>query len=249
MERINENVIRVMLSIDDLRARGIDFTDMIGNQESIEEFFYLLLEEIDVDNHFRDSEALTFQIMPAPNGKLEIYITRADGDDYENMLENYIRNKLLDMRRGNQSMLDFNPDRDNNDNWLNRQDSEERALSRLMNLLDGLSDDFDDDDYDFDEAINKDIVIRFNGLEDFIHYSRSIKNMNIESSLYLLDNIYYLVVEDFLNNISDDDLEIFSYKAFEFGIASDNMPTKAVLDEHGELIYEGDTISYFGNNL
>ena len=40
MERINENLIKVMIGLDDLEERGINFLDLIGDQSRIEKFFY-----------------------------------------------------------------------------------------------------------------------------------------------------------------------------------------------------------------
>ena len=40
MERINENTIRVLISNDDLDARGITILDLLGDHHHIEASFY-----------------------------------------------------------------------------------------------------------------------------------------------------------------------------------------------------------------
>ncbi|MBG9988548.1 adaptor protein MecA [Aerococcaceae bacterium DSM 111176] len=82
MEHINENLIKVFINANDLEERGISFLDLVSGQEHIERFFYSILEEVDIDQHFRDSEAVTFQVMPKQNG-IELYISRNDFGDVE----------------------------------------------------------------------------------------------------------------------------------------------------------------------
>ena len=64
MEHINENTIRVLIKSEDLAARGITFLDLLGNHNEIENFFYSILEEVDI-----------FQVLPKGDG-LELFISK-----------------------------------------------------------------------------------------------------------------------------------------------------------------------------
>ena len=75
IEHINEDTIRVVIENTDLEERGITFLDLLGNQKQIEKFFYSILEEVDIDEEFQESEAVTFQVMPNNNG-LELFISK-----------------------------------------------------------------------------------------------------------------------------------------------------------------------------
>jgi adapter protein MecA 1/2 len=75
MEHINENTIRVLIKSEDLAARGITFLDLLGNHKEIENFFYSILEEVDVNDEFKGSEAVTFQVLPKGDG-LELFISK-----------------------------------------------------------------------------------------------------------------------------------------------------------------------------
>ena len=75
MEHINENTIRVLIENADLEERGITFLDLLGNHKQIENFFYSILEEVDVDEQFHESDAITFQVLPNGNG-LELFISK-----------------------------------------------------------------------------------------------------------------------------------------------------------------------------
>ncbi|MCC5889058.1 MAG: adaptor protein MecA [Alkalibacterium sp.] len=75
IEHINDDTIRVTIENTDLEERGITFLDLLGNQKQIEKFFYSILEEVDIDEEFQESEAVTFQVMPNNNG-LELFISK-----------------------------------------------------------------------------------------------------------------------------------------------------------------------------
>lgn len=75
IEHINEDTIRVKIDNEDLLERGVTFLDLLGNQQQIEQFFHSILDEVDIDDSFKDSDALTFQVMPKNNG-MELFITK-----------------------------------------------------------------------------------------------------------------------------------------------------------------------------
>lgn len=80
MEHINENTIRVMIGHDDLEERGVSFLDLLGNHREIENFFYSILEEVDIEEEFQSSEAVTFQVLPKGDG-LELFISKNIPDE------------------------------------------------------------------------------------------------------------------------------------------------------------------------
>ncbi|WP_195493260.1 adaptor protein MecA [Enterococcus gallinarum] len=108
MEHINENTIRVLIKSEDLAARGITFLDLLGNHNEIENFFYSILEEVDIDEEFKGSEAVTFQVLPKGDG-LELFISKnlppegmenfddmSDGstEDITDMLKKHVASQL-----------------------------------------------------------------------------------------------------------------------------------------------------------
>lgn len=110
MEHINDNTIRVLIKSEDLAARGITFLDLLGNHNEIENFFYSILEEVDIDEEFKGSEAVTFQVLPKGDG-LELFISKSlpqDGvevfdefsdnptEDISEMLKRHVASQLQD---------------------------------------------------------------------------------------------------------------------------------------------------------
>lgn len=98
IEHINDDTIRVVIENTDLEERGITFLDLLGNQKQIEKFFYSILEEVDIDEEFQESEAVTFQVMPNNNG-LELFISKGTNykEDMDSLdtLKEQINNKAL----------------------------------------------------------------------------------------------------------------------------------------------------------
>lgn len=84
IEHINDDTIRVRIENSDLEERGYTFLDLLGNQKQIETFFYSILEEVDIDEDFQESDAVTFQVMPNRNG-LELFISK-NTDVHDNFL-------------------------------------------------------------------------------------------------------------------------------------------------------------------
>ncbi|MGX7107766.1 adaptor protein MecA [Hutsoniella sourekii] len=119
MERINENLIKVMIDAEDLAERGIDFLDLISDQLSIEKFFYSILEEVDIDKHFQESDAVTFQVMPNRNG-LELYISRSSFDETDGVFDEQLAKQIINERRKQiiQSKEEAKLEEDPEDQWL-----------------------------------------------------------------------------------------------------------------------------------
>lgn len=111
MEHINENTIRVVIRNEDLVARGITFLDLLGNHREIENFFYSILEEVDIEEEFQGSEAITFQVLPKGDG-LELFISKnLTADDMKAMESNsQFRNEVTDYLRSQMELDDLQDD-------------------------------------------------------------------------------------------------------------------------------------------
>lgn len=162
MERINDNTIRVIIGKEDLQDRGVTFLDLMGNQDEIENFFYSILEEVDEEERFQDSDTITFQVLPSRDG-IELYISRnlaidegeiptfdlpddLKGEDYRD----FIRQKILAMTKENQ----------------------------IEDGKQGLGKDA--------------FLFSFNNFEEIIQLAKEVKGLYGQTNLYQLDQTYYL---------------------------------------------------------
>ena len=211
IEHINDDTIRVRIENADLEARGYTFLDLLGNQKQIETFFYSILEEVDIDDEFQESDAVTFQVMPNRNG-LELFISK-NADLHENFL----------------SGSDFSDFDDPN---------YDRDYSRFENNRKVYDDKKEDDvleSYE-SESDSHEFVVEFKFFEQIIQLARIFTTDTGLSSLYQLDGKYYveffLINDEFSLRTPAEDQAIVLEYGEESSISSD------VLAEHGKLLIE-----------
>ena len=215
MEHINENTIRVLIESTDLEERGITFLDLLGNHKQIEDFFYSILEEVDVDEKFHESDAITFQVLPSGNG-LELFISKGgplsedidfsstSGDFEVNEFSKLIKNQLM---KDGQEVEEVEEDDEN------------------------LSD---------SSSLTQEFVLRFNEFEDMVSLSKQLYLENATSKLYWYKNSYFLHLIFFTEETTERSVEDQITLALEF---SQRTPiTPGILIEHGKVIMEDNVL-------
>lgn len=224
MEHINENLIKVMIDLDDLEERGIDFLDLIGDQKSIENFFYSILEEVDVHKHFEGSDAVTFQVMPNRDG-LELYISRNDFDEDDEEWGHALTDAIIEHK------TDFYIEQEKKQKQEQEQKENETQDEKTTSVFKN----------------PKGEVIRFNILDDFINLAREIPSDKIEATLYQMDHHYYLVIDDVDSSIQEESAYNHFLAMMEYG--ENRKVARDVLEEYGQLIHTGDTLKFFGQQF
>lgn len=208
MEHINENTIRVLIENADLEERGITFLDLLGNHKQIENFFYSILEEVDVDEQFHESDAITFQVLPNGNG-LELFISKggalSDQLDLSALPENSTPEDFTEFVR--KQVLTEEAEADEIEAYLRNPD-----------------------------ALTTEIVLRMSEFEDMIALSKMMYLDNAVSNLYFYNGSYFLhllfFVEEMTETSVDDEIAV----ALEF--SEETSVTVDVLGEYGKLIME-----------
>ncbi|MBM6613458.1 adaptor protein MecA [Desemzia sp. RIT804] len=209
MERIDEDTIRVEIEHSDLEERGIKFLDLLGNRKQIENFFYSILEEVDIDEQFHESDAITFQVLPKGNG-LELFISKdgpstdqldlstAEGFSREDIAD-YIQNKITDG--------DQRDEMDEIDSYMN--DITKRT---------------------------KEFVFEFEDFEDLIGLSKMLYLENGVSNVYFYNEQYYLELVFFTEEMQVEKPERELAMALEY--AKQTNVTSSILEEYGSMIME-----------
>ena len=149
MERINDDTILVR----------------IENTE-IEEFFHSILVEMDVIDQFEDSEGMSFQVMPNPEG-IELYVTKfVEKKDIEADSERFVRN-LVDTI---QHSLGHRMGKPKKEKKVEEPVEKEKTLEPL------------------------DCTVFFDSFEDFVQLAKMYPYNVQKSSLYRYSNYYFLHV-------------------------------------------------------
>lgn len=79
MKQISDSTLKITIPMDDLEDRGMSLSDFMVPQEKTEDFFYAILEELDMPDTFRESGMLSFRVTPKPN-KVDIFVTKSEID-------------------------------------------------------------------------------------------------------------------------------------------------------------------------
>ncbi|GAW99342.1 adaptor protein MecA [Secundilactobacillus mixtipabuli] len=219
MERINENTIRVLIGNDDLTQRGITVLDLLGNHKQIESFFYSILEEVDVDHQFQETDAVTFQVLPNRNG-LELFISKGGADDDATETEDESDGQNVEMVNEDE-VPDFlkkqlmQTDGDTNqDKSTAKSDGKTSPVTKTSPL--------------------HTTVLRLHSFDDMISIAEALKFSDATSNLYHYKNDYYLELVFRVNETSPESVKDELAVAYEY--AEKTKITADVLDEHGKKI-------------
>lgn len=211
MERINDDTFLLRIENQDLIDRGTSIPELLGNPGEIEGFFHSILEEMGVLNQFEDSDGLSFQIMPNPDG-LELYVTRivdmGDESSDERMVRNIvdtIQHSLTD-RMGKKY----------------KEKKEDRKLSPKSKATEDPS------------APLKpiDVTVVFEDFEDFVSMAKETTGEFEQSALYRYSDHYFLRI---FHPVEQQD-EFTSKIALIREYAEFSRISWEVLQEYGEVI-------------
>lgn len=213
MERINDNTIRVSIGNEDLAERGITFLDLLGNQKQIESFFYSILEEVDVDEQFQETDSVTFQVLPNQDG-LELFISKNlpldDMENIEGMEDNLLGDSFSNFLKEHIASHD-------------KEKEEEELIDEDIDML------------HHGESIQE-TVFRLDDFEGMIVLAKNIKLHNVLTYLYQFKEEYYLRVSFFSDEKSEGQMKNDYSQIYEY--ANRTNVTTDILEEYGEVIME-----------
>ncbi|MGF2145017.1 adaptor protein MecA [Vagococcus fluvialis] len=211
MERINDNTIRVSIGNEDLAERGITFLDLLGNQKQIESFFYSILEEVDVDEQFQETDSVTFQVLPNQDG-LELFISKNlpldDMENIEGMEDNLLGDSFSNFLK---------------EHIASHDKEKEELIDEEIDMV------------HYGESIQE-AVFRLDNFEALIVLAKNIKLHNVLTYLYQFKEEYYLRVSFFSDEKSEGQMKNDYSQIYEY--AHRTNVTTDILEEYGEMIME-----------
>lgn len=77
MKQISETTLKITISLDDLEERGMEVHDFLVPKEKTEEFFYTVMDELDLPENFKNSGMLSFRVTPKKD-RVDIFVTKSD---------------------------------------------------------------------------------------------------------------------------------------------------------------------------
>lgn len=220
MKQISDSTLKITIKLEDLEERGMEIADFLIPQEKTEEFFYTVLDELDLPMHFRESGMLSFRVTPKPD-KIDIFVTKSDID------KNLDFNEFADMADLDE-ISQMTPDeflKTLEQSVRDKSKGDQAALQHLEEMEAELEE--ENQGYIY-------YILVFEGLQEAVEFVGTINYDIEESELYKMDGRYYMTVLIHIEHRSKQYPEYVLSRMLEH--TDDTNLTRSVLQEHGQVI-------------
>lgn len=94
IEKVNENVLRVTITLNDLEERNIDLGSLNYNSPAAQELFWDMMERAEEEYGFASNDSqLIFEASPENEDGFVVTITKIDSDGEFESIQKYIKSK------------------------------------------------------------------------------------------------------------------------------------------------------------
>lgn len=223
-KQINDTTVKITISLNDLEERGMELADFLMPKEKTEEFFYTVLDEVDLPDQFKLSGMLSFRVTPKQD-RVDIFVTKSDEATAFNL------NELANMADVNHlSPEEFFK----NLEQTMAETSDKDALARLESA--------EQAEADLGEAVDDQLdyvhyVLSFRDLEELIAFAKRVTLPVEASELYKYQGGYQLAVLFHVENKPVNYPSQIYARLLES--ATESTYTRAYLREHAVLLHEG----------
>ena len=228
MKQISDSTIKITIQLEDLEERGMEIADFLVPQEKTEEFFYAILDELEMPESFLDSGMLSFRVTPKPD-KLDVFVTKSKIDqqlDFEDLSD------LPDMEELSRMTPDeFIKTLEKTISEKTKGDAEAIHHLEQEELR---------EDQEPSEVVEPPVtqyiyyILRVTSLQQVVAFSKTVTYPVDTSELYKMGSEYYLTI------LIDTEDQPNQYPTWLLAIireyADDSDVTRAVLQEHGHLL-------------
>ncbi|MBF0776425.1 adaptor protein MecA [Streptococcus azizii] len=224
MKQISDSTLKITIKMEDLEERGMEIADFLVPQEKTEEFFYTVLDELDLPMTFRESGMLSFRVTPKPD-KVDIFVTKSEIDQQLNF------DDFADIA----DLEDFS--QMSPDEFLKTLEKNIREKSlgdgkAVQYLEQAEQEEVEEDDIEDRRYIY--YILDFANLQEVVQFVSSIDFTVEESELYKMNDRYYMTVLINIENRSTAYPDYILSRMLEH--ADDTSISRAVLQEHGVLL-------------
>lgn len=94
IEKVNENVLKVTITLNDLEDRNIDLSSLNYNSPAAQELFWDMMERAEEEYGFASTDSqLIFEASPENEDGFVVTITKVDADGEFESIQKYIKSK------------------------------------------------------------------------------------------------------------------------------------------------------------
>ena len=223
------------MTLDDLMDRGMEIADFLVPQEKTEEFFYAILDELEMPDNFLDSGMLSFRVTPKPD-KVDVFVTKSKIDqnlDFEDLAD------LPDM----EELAQMSPDE-----FLKTLEKSIAEKTKddieAIQSLEQVEAKEEQEQADKENESKKEpyiyYILRFASLVDLVACAKTVNYQMETSELYKMNGHYYLtILVDVENHPSPYPAWLLA-RMREF--ADDSDISRSVLQEYGQILINHDAV-------
>lgn len=235
MKQISDSTIKITIRLEDLEERGMEIADFLVPQEKTEEFFYAILDELEMPDSFMDSGMLSFRVTPKAD-RLDIFVTKSKIDkhlDFENMADLPDFEDLARM-----SPDEFIKTLEKTIGERTQEDKEAIEALAKVEAEEEAREVAEEEQVEPDRYIY--YILEFADLTEVLAYTAMIDYEVDTSELYKMEDRYYLTI------LVDVENQPASYPGWLLArmreYADDTDMTRSLLQEHGHLLLVGDAV-------
>ena len=218
------------MSLEDLMDRGMEIADFLVPQEKTEEFFYAILDELEMPDSFLDTGMLSFRVTPKPD-KVDVFVTKSKIDqnlDFEDLSD------LPDM----EELAQMSPDEFIKTLEKSIADKTKDDIEAIQSLEQVEAREEEQEQAEQEVESKKEPYIYY-----ILSFSKFAKTVTFEmetSELYKMHERYYLtILVDIENHPSPYPAWLLA-RMREF--AEDSDISRSVLQEYGQVLMNHDAV-------
>ena len=236
MKQISDTTLKITMSLEDLMDRGMEIADFLVPQEKTEEFFYAILDELEMPESFLDTGMLSFRVTPKPD-KVDVFVTKSKIDqnlDFEDLSD------LPDM----EELAQMSPDEFIKTLEKSIADKTKDDIEAIQSLEQVEAKEEEQEQAEQEVESKKEpyiyYILSFEKLADLVAFAQTVTFEMETSELYKMNERYYLtILVDIENHPSPYPAWLLA-RMREF--ADDNDISRSVLQEYGQVLINHDAV-------
>ncbi|VSQ60079.1 adaptor protein [Streptococcus pneumoniae] len=236
MKQISDTTLKITMSLEDLMDRGMEIADFLVPQEKTEEFFYAILDELEMPDSFLDTGMLSFRVTPKPD-KVDVFVTKSKIDqnlDFEDLSD------LPDM----EELAQMSPDEFIKTLEKSIADKTKDDIEAIQSLEQVEAKEEEQEQAEQEAESKKEpyiyYILSFAKLADLVVFAKTVTFEMETSELYKMNERYYLtILVDIENHPSLYPAWLLA-RMREF--ADDSDISRSVLQEYGQVLMSHDAV-------
>ncbi|OOR85704.1 adaptor protein MecA [Streptococcus pseudopneumoniae] len=236
MKQISDTTLKITMSLEDLMDRGMEIADFLVPQEKTEEFFYAILDELEMPDSFLDTGMLSFRVTPKPD-KVDVFVTKSKIDqnlDFEDLSD------LPDM----EELAQMSPDEFIKTLEKSIADKTKDDIEAIQSLEQVEAKEEEQEQAEQEAESKKEpyiyYILSFAKLADLVAFAKTVTFEMETSELYKMNERYYLtILVDIENHTSPYPAWLLA-RMREF--ADDSDISRSVLQEYGQVLMSHDAV-------